>query len=50
MFFLGTVEWGGGDKNEARRLFGEFLAAPANAEMPFWATYRAVAERLIAES
>ena len=50
LFFLGTVEWGGGDKNEARRLFGEFLAAPANAEMPFWATYRAVAERLIAES
>ncbi len=49
-FFLGTVEWGSGDKKEAKRLFGEFLAAPADAEMPFWTTYREVARRLVSGS
>ena len=46
-FFLGTVEWGEGDKTGARKLFGDFLKAAPDAEVPFWTTYRAVAERLV---
>ena len=45
-FFLGCVEWGEGDKREARRLFKEFLAAPGQADMPYWETYRSVARSL----
>lgn len=46
-FFLGTVEWGEGDKTGARKLFVDFLKAAPDAEVPFWTTYRAVAQRLI---
>ena len=49
-FFLGCVEWGEGDKREARRLFKEFLAAPVQADMPYWETYRAVAQSLVTGS
>jgi hypothetical protein len=48
IFYLGTIEWGDGEKREAQTLFREFLAAPVGAEIPFWGTYREVAERLVA--
>jgi len=50
LFFLGTVEWGSGDKKEAGRLFREFLAAPAQDDMPFWETYRDIAQRFVSGS
>jgi eukaryotic-like serine/threonine-protein kinase len=50
IFYLGTVEWGDGEKQEARNLFREFMAAPVEAEIPFWGTYREVAERLLSGS
>lgn len=49
-FFLGVVEWGEGNRAEARRHFQEFLAAAPVPGIAWWETYRGLAAKLAAEA
>lgn len=47
-FVAGVKDLSTGDKFEATRLFNRFLEVPAPPEVPWWGTYRVLAERLAA--
>lgn len=49
-FVAGVGDWSLGEKDEAKRLLGRFLEIPPDPKVEAWASYRQVAQRLMAGS